>query len=196
MREVLEIIVGIWFFVGMCMGLSTMNFHKDTPKWWWVLNCIICCPIILIFYKDFEKSHIIRETPIVKKYNEFWNNPQYDFCYIAVDIHGTIFEPSFENEETYKYYPYAKECLQILSNNPKIKLILWSGCYANVFQNYINHFENNNIHFDYINENPECKNSSYACLDKKFYFDIGIDDRFGFDATTDWEELYNNINKK
>lgn len=127
---------------------------------------------------------------ITEKYKEFWDNPIYEYCYIAVDIHGTIFKPSFDKEETYQYYPMAKQCLQLLSQNPKVKLILWSGCYQDKFDMYIKHFWEDNINFDYVNENPECKNSSYACFDTKFYFDLGIDDRFGFDARTDWKDLY------
>jgi hypothetical protein len=55
---------------------------------------------------------------------------------------------------------------------------------------YIKHFGEDNINFDYVNENPECKNSSYACFERKFYFDLGIDDRFGFDARNDWRDFY------
>lgn len=129
--------------------------------------------------------------PITKKYEEFYRNRRYDNLYIVVDIHGTIFRPTFKKEEeVYQYYPYAKQCLQELSKDPNVKLILWSGCYQDKFDMYIKHFWEDNINFDYINENPECKNSDYACFDKKFYFDIGIDDKFGFDALNDWREFY------
>ena len=93
--------------------------------------------------------------------------------------------------QTYhQYYPYAKQCLQELSKDPNVKLILWSGCFKDAFNEYIKKFEQDGIKFDYVNENPECKNSDYACFDKKFYFDIGIDDKFGFDALNDWREFY------
>ena len=127
---------------------------------------------------------------ITEKYKEFWDNPIYEYCYIVVDIHGTIFKPSFDKEETYQYYPMAKQCLRLLSQNPKVKLILWSGCYTHNFMKYIQKFESDGIKIDYVNENPECKNSSYACFDTKFYFDLGIDDRFGFDARNDWKDFY------
>ncbi len=130
---------------------------------------------------------------ISELYNNFWKNPRYEYCYIAVDIHGTIFKPSFEKEETYQYYPMAKQCLRLLSQNPKVKLILWSGCYTHNFMKYIQKFESDGIKFDYINKNPECTNSSYACFDSKFYFDLGIDDRFGFDARTDWRDFYTTL---
>jgi len=55
---------------------------------------------------------------------------------------------------------------------------------------YLEHFKENGIFFDYVNENPEYENLSFACFDTKFYYDIGIDDKFGFDANIDWEILY------
>ena len=33
--------------------------------------------------------------------------------------------------------------------------------------------------------------ASMSCFDEKTYFNVGIDDKFGFDAETDWEILYN-----
>jgi hypothetical protein len=133
-------------------------------------------------------------------YSDFWKNPRYDKMYIVVDIHNTIVRPTFERSENFDYFPWAKQCLQELSSDPNIVLILWSGCYPDKFEMYLKHFEENGIHFDYVNENPECKNSSYACFDQKMYFDIGIDDRFGFEANIDWANLYpiiikNKINK-
>lgn len=127
---------------------------------------------------------------IGENYKIFWETSKYKYCYIAIDIHGTIFKPSFDNEETYQYYPMAKQCLRLLSENPNVKLILWSACYTHNFLKYIKKFESDGIKFDYINSNPECTNSSYACFDSKFYFDLGIDDRFGFDARNDWRDLY------
>lgn len=132
----------------------------------------------------------------VDQFIDFFSNPIYEYCYIVVDLHNTVFKPSFDKEETFEYFPWAKQCLQELSKNPKIKLILWSGCYKDKIQMYIKHFWENKINFDYVNENPECKNSSYACFDNKFYFDIGFDDRFGFEGRCDWKELYPEILKQ
>lgn len=127
---------------------------------------------------------------IVTQYKDFRDNQIYDKCYIMVDLHNTVFVPTFDNPENFNYFKLAKQCLQILSKFPWVKLIMWTSCYPDKIQMYLKHFWENNINFDYVNENPECKNSSYACFDNKFYFDIGIDDRFGFDAKNDWADLY------
>ncbi len=34
--------------------------------------------------------------------------------YVVVDIHDTILRACYENEETYDYYPYSKEALQLM----------------------------------------------------------------------------------
>lgn len=49
--------------------------------------------------------------------------------YVVVDIHDTILRACYENEETYSYYPYAREALQLMTNRDDICMILWSGCY-------------------------------------------------------------------
>jgi hypothetical protein len=124
------------------------------------------------------------------KYFNSLNSLSYKYCYIAIDVHNTIFIPTFDKEEKFEYFRWAKQCLQILSKIPNIKLIMWTGTYKDKLKMYLDHFKENNIHFDYINENPECTNSNYACFDNKFYFDIGFDDKFGFDGNIDWTELY------
>ena len=50
-------------------------------------------------------------------------------------------------------------------------------------------FAGDGIHFDYINENPEVGNSSFQDFSVKLYFNVGIDDKFGFDPGTDWVKV-------
>ena len=49
--------------------------------------------------------------------------------YVVVDIHDTILRACYENEETFDYYPYAREALQLMTSRDDICMILWSGCY-------------------------------------------------------------------
>ena len=63
--------------------------------------------------------------------------------YVVVDIHDTILRACYENEETFDYYPYAREALQLMTQNFEVKL----------------------------------------------YFNVGIDDKFGFEAETDWVKV-------
>ena len=34
------------------------------------------------------------------------------------------------------------------------------------------------------------KNDDIRCFSTKFFYDFGIDDKFGFDAETDWKVIY------
>ena len=111
--------------------------------------------------------------------------------YVLVDIHDTIFEACYHNKEEHKWYPFAKECLDIMTHAEQISLILWTSTYKEIIDEYIEFFKANSIRFDYVNINTETKNTSLSCFDEKTYFNVGIDDKFGFDAETDWEILYN-----
>jgi len=112
---------------------------------------------------------------------------KWEKIYVLVDIHNTIFIPSYHKEETYQWFNGAKEALQFLTNNEKTCLILWTSSHKESIDKYVKVFEENGIHFDYINENPETENDDLCNFDKKLYFNIGIDDKFGFDAYNgDW----------
>ena len=124
------------------------------------------------------------------------NNGSFKCIYIMVDVHNTILRPTFDKKETFEYFPYAKETLQLLSEKENIKLIMWTSSYDEKIQMYLRHFEENGIIFNFVNENKEYGNVSFACFDTKFYYDIGIDDKFGFDAEHDWKEIYTFLTKK
>ena len=109
--------------------------------------------------------------------------------YVVVDIHDTIIRACYENEETYDYYPYSREALQLMTNREDICLILWSGCYDEKMAEYRAHFAEEGIHFDYANENPEVGNTSFQNFEVKLYFNVGIDDKFGFEPETDWVKV-------
>ena len=117
----------------------------------------------------------------------------WDRMYVLVDIHGTVFKPSYHNEEKYEFYDYAKAVLQMLTGRQDIKLIMWTSSTQEMIDDFLNMFEKNGIHFDFVNENPEIhalptdpKSSDFS---NKFYFNIGLDDKFGFDPTSDWKEI-------
>lgn len=114
----------------------------------------------------------------------------WDCIYVVVDIHDTIVKACWENEETYQYFPWAKECLGLMSKLKSIKMILWSSSYNEKIEDYVNNFKKYGITFDYINKNPEVENTKLACFDKKLYFNVGIDNAFGFEAETDWKTIY------
>ena len=126
------------------------------------------------------------ETSIEFAYKRM-KEKNWEKIYVLIDIHNTIFRPSHSEDKTYQWFNGAKEALQFLTKNDKTCLILWTSSHNSSVDKYIKVFEENGIHFDYINENPEVDNNELGNFDKKLYFNIGIDDKFGFDAENgDW----------
>ena len=114
----------------------------------------------------------------------------WDKIYILVDIHDTVFEATYSKDEYYRWFPYAKEALHLMSINPRISLILWSSSYTDAIEKYIDTFEKSKIHSDMVNINKETEDNELSCFAQKTYFNVGIDDKFGFDARVDWEMIY------
>ena len=134
---------------------------------------------------------------IVKAFDNAFERAKYknwDYIYILIDVHGTIFKPSYLNEEKFEFYPYAKEALQLLSKDPNIKLILWTSSTFEAAMDYGFVLNENKIYFDYFNCNPEVERQptdpKTLDLSDKYYFNIGIDDKFGFEPETDWKTIY------
>lgn len=117
----------------------------------------------------------------------------WDKIYILVDIHGTIFEPSYSLNDPLISYPHAFDCLSLMSKIKEFCLILWSSTSKDNAENYIKFFTSRGVNFEYFNENPEVQNNGISNFDKKFYFNVGIDDKFGFEANQDWWHLMNHL---
>ena len=49
------------------------------------------------------------------------------------------------------------------------------------------------INFTYINDNPEYIGNDYADFSKKFYYNILLDDKAGFEGETDWLLVKNEL---
>ena len=115
-----------------------------------------------------------------------WNK-----TYWAFDIHGTVLKPTYKTGVlSTEFYPYAKEVLQLISQQPGIVMILYTCSYPNEITKYLRFFETNGIHFNYVNENPDVCAGAYGHYDRKFYFNILCEDKAGFDPLTEWEEIY------
>jgi len=114
--------------------------------------------------------------------------------YWAIDIHGTVSIPDYrKTSKEIEYYPYAKESLQIMTQRKDIIMIMSTSSYPEEIKTYIKQFDKDNIHFNYINENPDISTNkgSYGFYEKKFYFNVNLDDKAGFDPEIDWELIYN-----
>lgn len=131
------------------------------------------------------------EKAYQKKQDKGW-----DILYWAIDLHDTVFPGHYSNDDPIILYPFAKEVLQALTGREDTRLIAFTSSYFYVF-GQINKWlwDNHKIKFDYINGNPECKNTTYASFNHKFYFNILLDDKAGFDGEKDWIEIYRTLTK-
>ncbi|MBS1553320.1 MAG: hypothetical protein JSU09_00215 [Bacteroidetes bacterium] len=110
--------------------------------------------------------------------------------YWAFDIHGTILKPNYKrNEISREFYPHAKEVLQKLNIRKDIVRILYTCSYPHEIKQYLEYFAQHDIYFDYINENPEIADGGYGYYQDKFYFNVLMDDKAGFDGETDWKVI-------
>ncbi len=118
----------------------------------------------------------------------------YPLTYWAIDLHATIIKPTYskpQHNEKYEFYENAIDVLQWLTELPNQILILWTSTKNDDIQLILKELSKHCINFDYVNRNPECTSSSVCCFDKKFYFDILLDDKAGFDPKQDWTSVKN-----
>ena len=133
---------------------------------------------------------------VFDKAYERMKQENWEKIYVLVDIHDTIFKACYYNTETYDWFPYAKETLLLMTKMKDISLILWTSSYQNKIADYIKKLKSMDICFDMVNANFEVTNTKLSCFDEKPYFNVGIDDKFGFEAETDWKILYNYLINK
>lgn len=119
---------------------------------------------------------------------------EWDKIFVIVDIHETILEPTWSERRSNVYYPMAKECLQLLTEMDDVCLIQWSSSSGTNNFIYKSEFAKDNIHMDYINDNPEVPSTVYADFDSKLYMNVILDDKAGFEPS-DWIELYDYLIK-
>ena len=115
------------------------------------------------------------------------NEPKF---FWAIDLHRTIIYPTYDNSAGFVFYPYARQTLEYISNLENHVLILYTSTHDNEVKRILHFLESNGINFKYVNENPECPSTALCNFERKFYFDVLIDDKAGFDPEKDWNELY------
>lgn len=120
----------------------------------------------------------------------------WDKTYWAFDIHDTMIVPNYEfgNIPT-EFYPLAKEVMQQISKRKDVCLILYTCSHPNEIEQYLELFKANNIHFEYINKNPEVESKGYGHYEDKFYINVLFEDKAGFDAKEDWALVQEKLNE-
>lgn len=136
----------------------------------------------IIFNKTSIQKVIIRQWEVKQSRN-------WDKWYWFVDIHDCVLKANYSLDLAAEWIKGAKEVLQRLSNNQSIVLCLWTCSHTTEIQKYLEFFEQNGIHFDYTNENPEAYSNSYGNYEKKPYYNVLIDDKCQFIDDEFWQEV-------
>lgn len=133
---------------------------------------------------------------VTRALENFYRNKEkrnWDKGYFLFDIHGTILKPNYQYGNTpSEYYPMAKETLQLISKIDDIVMIIYTCSHLHEIKEYLDLFKSDNIHFKYVNENPEVPTDpkGYGNYDKKPYMNVLFEDKAGFNPETDWQEVY------
>ena len=126
-------------------------------------------------------------SQIIKHANELRERRGWDNTYWAIDLHDTIITGEYNKfNEGSTIYPHAKEVLDYLYNSKIHRTILWTSSYVSSVEDVLKRFE---LKFHYFNINPECPSTELCDFNGKFYFNIGLDDKFGFCPMSDWLEI-------
>ena len=139
-------------------------------------------------------------NPLIKRIydaREYQKQKGWEKTYWAIDLHNTIIKSTHkkvqEGDKPWRdCYPYAIESLKELSLRKDICLILYTSSFQKEIDNIDEWFISQGINFQYVNNNPECPNTEYADFNTKFYFDVLIDDKAGFDPNL-WEDIYREL---
>jgi hypothetical protein len=135
-------------------------------------------------------QHSVRRAFRLKKERGWKNWPK---MYWAIDIHGTIFKPTYNKHDFVddanvpEFYPGAIKVLQWLTRREDMIIILWSGSSAEQVVRIMDWLKRvHDIDINYFNENPEVVTNQLSDFDRKFYFDMCLEDKAGFVPESDW----------
>ena len=126
-------------------------------------------------------------------YREFdkMNKRGWNKIYWAIDFHDTILPGMYTKDDgATEFYPDAIEALKILQERNDCVLILWTSSYEEYIKKHLDKLKDRyGIIFDYYNENPECPSDQLCDFSGKFYFNVLIDDKAGFNPEEHWKDV-------
>ena len=123
-----------------------------------------------------------------KKRNGGWED--WPLMYWAIDLHDVIIPASYKKTHEGIEFAYcAKEVLQWLTKQDDMCLILYTCSHENYTEEILEWLWMNSIQFDYVNENPKVDSDDLRNVGGKFYFDIMLEDKAGFDLNYDWGNI-------
>lgn len=117
----------------------------------------------------------------------------WDFMYLAIDVHGTMIKPTHHNDNKFEFYNDAEKALQYISTREDIVMIMYTSSYPEYIDKLMGFLVDHDIYFDYVNENLNVESDHVCDFSDKFYYDALLDDKAGFNPDTDWTKLMNTL---
>lgn len=117
----------------------------------------------------------------------------WDKIYWAIDVHNTCLLNTHASGEHHWLSDGVVDALRYMSDDSRNVITLWSSAWPAYQEEIVEFFKEEGIRVSYFNENPEISSSGLTCFDKKFYFDILIDDKAGFEWETDWDLIVKHL---
>lgn len=133
----------------------------------------------------------------IKRAHETAVSRGWDKMYWAIDLHDTVCAADYKKSGSMgPLYPGAQECLHYLSERPDIVLILFTCSYQHELNEPVGVLDRLSaigIKIDYVNENPEVPDTKLGDFSKKFYFNVLLEDKAGFEGSKDWPAVLEEI---
>ncbi len=127
------------------------------------------------------------------------NKRSWDKTFWVIDIHETMIKPNYlRGCIPTEWYPLAKEAMLKITNRHDICSILFTCSHPSEILEYREFFFKEGITFNYVNENPEVKtqDQGYGYYDQKFYMNVLLDDKAGFNPNVDWKYVIAALDNK
>ncbi len=115
----------------------------------------------------------------------------WDTLYILLDIHATVMVPNWDGVSK-DFYPHCLDALRKINSDKTYKIIMWTCSKKEDREHYKMLLEKEGIDIYAVNENPDTEGVlNWGDYSQKLYCNILLDDKSGFDANTEWEEILN-----
>jgi len=125
-----------------------------------------------------------------KKNERGWD--KWPRVYWAIDLHDVIIPGTYtRNNEGREFYPDGKDVLQWLTNRKDMCLILFTSSHNDSINDIRVWLADHGIRFDHVNENPECEDTNLCSFADKFYMDVLLEDKAGFNGNSGWVDIKN-----
>jgi len=104
----------------------------------------------------------------VKKSNGGWE--KYPRMYWAIDLHGVILDSTYKTDFDEQIIdPACARVLQKLSQKNNACLIIFTASNEEYINNVLQWLSKLDIHFDFVNGNPEVTGNEWCNTSEKFY---------------------------